>query len=109
MATTMTGSEKQIAWAEKIRDEFLAWQVAMLERSEKDLARELAQSRPDPEAVDEYRQFVDVDRAALDAARRQTSAAFWIDSRSQAKATVRQTLNGKPLTLLGREIVPVFE
>lgn len=106
---TLTGSEKQIAWAEKIRDEFIAWQTGILTRSEKDLARELARPKPDAEAVDEYQRFVDTDRAALDAAHRQISAIFWIDSRSQSKATIRQTLTGKPLTLLGGEIVPVFE
>lgn len=110
MATTLTGSEKQVAWAEKIREEFMAWQIGQLARAEKALERELAHPGPDAEAaVAEYRAFVDTDRAALDAARRQTSAAFWIDSRSQSKATIRQALTGKPLALLGRDVVPVFE
>lgn len=104
----LVGSDKQVAWAKKIRDEFISWQAGQLTRSEKDLARELGGARPDQEAVDEYRQFVEADRTALDAARRQTSATFWIDTRSQSKVTVAQALRGKPMTLLGREIAPAF-
>lgn len=106
---TMTGTEKQIAWAEKIRDEFISWQTSLLARSEQDLAREIKRGdKADPDDLAYAQECVDADRKALDAANRQTSAAFWIDSRGQSKTTVQQTLLGKPLNILGRDLIPTF-
>lgn len=109
---TMIGSEKQVAWAEKIRDEFVSWQTGILARSEKDLAREMASPKPDAEAVAEYQENVANDRAALDGARRNVSAKFWIENRSASKAQVANALSGKKLFTDTRNFLaynPVFE
>lgn len=109
---TLTGSEKQIAWAEKIRAEFVAWQTRRLERDERELARELARGeRADAEALAEYRQFVADDRAALDGARRNTSSKFWIENRATSKELVANALSGKRLFVTTRNFLaynPVF-
>lgn len=97
MATTMPsliGTEKQVAWAEKIRGEWLTWQTSLLARSEKDLAYEAGRPNADPDDVAYAEECVAADRAALEAAGRQTSAAFWIDSRGIGNVFIAKKLRG---------------
>lgn len=95
MTTTMPaliGSVKQVAWAEKLRSEWVAWQTSVLARSEKDLARELKFPSADQDDLTFAEEWVAENRAALAAAERQTSAAFWIESRSAGFLTIAKML-----------------
>lgn len=108
---TLTGTEKQVAWAEKIRGEFISWQTSLLARSEKDLAREINRGdKADPEDLAYAQECANNDRTALDAAHRQTSATFWIETRGQTKTTVASALigKGKITNLGGVAIQPKF-
>lgn len=71
----LTGSEKQVAWALRIREELLDVLTAGRQRLDT-----LDQAHPNTQ------RSVRLMDAALDALRRQTRAAWWIDHRSDNDA-----------------------
>ena len=82
---TLTGTEKQIAWAEKIRSEYLKWfDLAVAE-----LDDDINDEDNDAETIEELKK----DKAELVAAfsaviEQKDSASWWIDRRTTDPAVV---------------------
>lgn len=78
---TLTGSEKQISWAETVR----AAQLAMVARELNNVAEAMARQGKTPEQIVGAYAPIDVMVVKVQA---QTSAAWWIDHRSDSLQTL---------------------
>lgn len=87
----LTGSERQVAWAEKIRHELIPAVERQILGSLEELAR-VKTTTPADQAI--YDACIAAARAAvtaeLDALRRRAEARWWIDHRDDAYALVKQ-------------------
>ena len=80
----LTGSEKQIAWATKIRAEKLEWITRCLEIDNEGLQRELLRNPPCPRRTPNYQARIAKNEKALEFFSTATSAKAIIDQRDYA-------------------------
>lgn len=88
----LRGSEKQIAWAVKIRKDFLRGQDGFIKLFDQKIARRNEQGLESPKTMAKKEAVQDITQFAISS---RTSAAWWIDNRSNPMAAIVREEIGK--------------